>query len=92
MAFLAFPKEVGGSLWLTNSVKRVGRGSRRWVDVPGHDCGHQPLIHEVRAVLLTMLLILSVAEAPFRLAHPMDIGTLLQICLLMSLRHYRLRT
>jgi O-antigen ligase len=40
--------------------------------------------------LFAMLLIFSVAEAPFRLAHPMDIGTLLQICLLMSLRHYRL--
>ena len=43
------------------------------------------------AVLFAMLLILSIAEAPFRLAHPMDIGTLLQVCLLMSLRHYRLK-
>jgi hypothetical protein len=52
LASLAFPKELGDLLWLTTSFLRLGRGSRRRFDVPGHDGDHQPLIHEVRAVLL----------------------------------------
>lgn len=64
-----------------------------YLGVLAHACWR--LLRRERAwlpmVLFAMLLILSVSEAPFRLAHPMDIGTLLQICLLMALRHYRLR-
>jgi hypothetical protein len=40
LEFLALPRKVGRLHWLTDSFERLGRESRRWFDIPGHNRVH----------------------------------------------------